>query len=453
MAGRGMSSRAERGILPGNGSSAASKIPRSARDDTPTCRLPRLCLALANAAPEPHGAVSGASSRRRPIGAALGLGGFTFVYAKGASYLSTDPAVCANCHIMSEHFDAWQRSSHRAAAGCADCHMPHDWSASTRQGLERLLALPRLHYRRASRSLQIKPHNRAITEGACRECHADIVAAIDPLGAGTAIGIRSGVGGTPATSRPQIHDGTIDAGDRESCIRCHTYVGHMVATVVARRTPHRLGDSMPSLGAPLGGSCSPPSLAAWRPWPSPRCSPTSSSASRRRGIRSTAWSSSPTPRWTPRSGARTSPSSTTTTGRRWTWCTPDTAAARRRPARPPRSTRARSSPRAASQEDPRLMEMWAGYAFAKDFREERGHAYMLDDQVFTERQQVTKQPGTCLHCHASMYVALQAGRRRRPDQGLREAQPDAVLRGEEAGRRPPGVVHRLPRARARCSSG
>jgi nitrite reductase (cytochrome c-552) len=57
------------------------------------------------------------------------------------------------------------------------------------------------------------------------------------------------------------------------------------------------------------------------------------------------------------------------------------------------------------EEDPRLMQMWAGYAFARDFREERGHAYMLDDQVFTERQQVTKQPGTCLHCHASMYVA------------------------------------------------
>ncbi len=56
------------------------------------------------------------------------------------------------------------------------------------------------------------------------------------------------------------------------------------------------------------------------------------------------------------------------------------------------------------QADPRLMEMWAGYAFAQDFREERGHAYMLDDQVFTERQRVAKQPGTCLHCHASMYV-------------------------------------------------
>jgi nitrite reductase (cytochrome c-552) len=56
------------------------------------------------------------------------------------------------------------------------------------------------------------------------------------------------------------------------------------------------------------------------------------------------------------------------------------------------------------EEDPRLKLMWAGYAFAVDFREDRGHAYMLSDQTFTERQQVAKQPGTCLHCHASVYV-------------------------------------------------
>ena len=56
------------------------------------------------------------------------------------------------------------------------------------------------------------------------------------------------------------------------------------------------------------------------------------------------------------------------------------------------------------EEDPRLKTMWAGYAFAVDFREERGHAYMLDDQTFTERQAVTKQPGTCMHCHASVYL-------------------------------------------------
>ncbi|MCI0691642.1 ammonia-forming cytochrome c nitrite reductase subunit c552 [candidate division KSB1 bacterium] len=56
------------------------------------------------------------------------------------------------------------------------------------------------------------------------------------------------------------------------------------------------------------------------------------------------------------------------------------------------------------EEDPRLKTMWAGYAFAVDFREERGHAYMLEDQTFTERQRVAKQPGTCMHCHASVYV-------------------------------------------------
>src|SRR5215467_9773586 len=55
--------------------------------------------------------------------------------------------------------------------------------------------------------------------------------------------------------------------------------------------------------------------------------------------------------------------------------------------------------------DPRLKEMWAGYAFSKDYREKRGHAYMLTDQTFTERQKVVKQPGTCLHCYASMVVA------------------------------------------------
>jgi nitrite reductase (cytochrome c-552) len=56
------------------------------------------------------------------------------------------------------------------------------------------------------------------------------------------------------------------------------------------------------------------------------------------------------------------------------------------------------------EEDQRLKTMWAGYAFARDFREERGHAYMLEDQTYTERQLAASQPGTCMHCHASVYV-------------------------------------------------
>jgi nitrite reductase (cytochrome c-552) len=58
------------------------------------------------------------------------------------------------------------------------------------------------------------------------------------------------------------------------------------------------------------------------------------------------------------------------------------------------------------QDDPRLKIMWAGYAFATDFREERGHAYMLVDQRYTKRVLEFKQPGTCLNCHASTYVTM-----------------------------------------------
>ena len=64
-------------------------------------------------------------------GIAIGIGGFTFVYARGYSYLTNDPAACANCHIMKEHFAAWSKSSHRAVATCNDCHTPHELVAST----------------------------------------------------------------------------------------------------------------------------------------------------------------------------------------------------------------------------------------------------------------------------------------------------------------------------------
>jgi nitrite reductase (cytochrome c-552) len=56
-------------------------------------------------------------------------------------------------------------------------------------------------------------------------------------------------------------------------------------------------------------------------------------------------------------------------------------------------------------DDPHLRAMFAGYAFAIDYREERGHAYMLSDQRETERVTTKPQPGSCLHCHASNVLA------------------------------------------------
>jgi nitrite reductase (cytochrome c-552) len=59
-------------------------------------------------------------------------------------------------------------------------------------------------------------------------------------------------------------------------------------------------------------------------------------------------------------------------------------------------------PASKLEQDPWLRRLYAGYAFSIDYREARGHAYMLFDQEVTER--VTKRPqsGACLHCHASI---------------------------------------------------
>ncbi len=56
-------------------------------------------------------------------------------------------------------------------------------------------------------------------------------------------------------------------------------------------------------------------------------------------------------------------------------------------------------------EDPRLRRIFAGYPFSVDYRERRGHAFMLEDQDNTERVKQFKQPGACLHCHASIVPA------------------------------------------------
>jgi nitrite reductase (cytochrome c-552) len=53
------------------------------------------------------------------------------------------------------------------------------------------------------------------------------------------------------------------------------------------------------------------------------------------------------------------------------------------------------------ERDPWLKRMFLGYAFSIDYRDRRGHAYMLTDQEQTLR--LTKpQSGSCLHCHASI---------------------------------------------------
>jgi len=59
-------------------------------------------------------------------------------------------------------------------------------------------------------------------------------------------------------------------------------------------------------------------------------------------------------------------------------------------------------PASKLEESPWLRRLYAGYAFSLDYREARGHAYMLFDQEVTERVTKRTQSGACLHCHASV---------------------------------------------------
>lgn len=79
--------------------------------------------------------------------------------------------------------------------------------------------------------------------------------------------------------------------------------------------------------------------------------------------------------------------------------------------------------------DPRWRALFNGYAFAVDYREERGHAYMLVDQEETPRVKQFKQPGACLHCHCSILPAYRAAGRQA---GVPDTLPaEQIMRGFE----------------------
>ncbi|MBI5667552.1 MAG: ammonia-forming cytochrome c nitrite reductase subunit c552 [Chloroflexi bacterium] len=60
-----------------------------------------------------------------------------------------------------------------------------------------------------------------------------------------------------------------------------------------------------------------------------------------------------------------------------------------------------SEPYSKLERTPAMVRLWAGYAFSKDHNEERGHYYMLQDQLETQRIVVKEQPGACANCHAA----------------------------------------------------
>jgi cytochrome c nitrite reductase small subunit len=144
------------------------------------------------------------------IGSLIGVGGFTFVAAHGAAYLTDDPKACVNCHIMREQFDGWQHSSHHAGAVCNDCHLPHANLGSKLM----VKANNGYHHSRAftlqdfPEPIRIKPGNAGVLEANCIRCHGAMTAEITAHGT---LGVPS--------------DPTQGA-DLFGCVQCHQEVGH-----------------------------------------------------------------------------------------------------------------------------------------------------------------------------------------------------------------------------------
>src|SRR4029453_5289940 len=115
------------------------------------------------------------------LGLAFGLGAFTFGYARGGSYLTNDPAACANCHVMAEHFAAWQRAGPPAAATCNGRHTPQNlvgkYVTKARNGFWHSFYFTTGRY---PDPLRITPRNHDVTDLACRKCHAELTAAMEP---------------------------------------------------------------------------------------------------------------------------------------------------------------------------------------------------------------------------------------------------------------------------------
>jgi len=135
------------------------------------------------------------------IGVLLGLGAFTFVYAEGFSYFTTDPKACANCHIMNDKYDSWIQSSHHIVATCADCHLPHSI-------IDKLVAKAVNGYHHSKgftlqdfhEPILIKPRNSYILQEACLMCHGEVV--------------------------HQIVAGSTTDKNAIRCVHCHASVGH-----------------------------------------------------------------------------------------------------------------------------------------------------------------------------------------------------------------------------------
>lgn len=135
------------------------------------------------------------------LGVLVGLGGYTFYYARGASYLSDDPNACANCHIMREQLASWQKSSHHNVATCNACHTPHDlvgkYATKIENGYQHSRAFT---FQDWHEPIRMRETSERIVLHNCQDCHRQMVS--------------------------QLPEHMVEPNAPVNCITCHRDAGH-----------------------------------------------------------------------------------------------------------------------------------------------------------------------------------------------------------------------------------
>jgi cytochrome c nitrite reductase small subunit len=137
------------------------------------------------------------------VGLVLGLGVFTFIFAGGHAYLSSDPKACMQCHVMREPFDSWQKSPHHAVAKCVDCHLSHNpvmkWLDKGENGTVHSLLFT---LNTEPDPIKLRSWHRHTVQANCVRCHEGLVHDVRTIARA---------------------DGDMD------CMRCHSGVAHGAA--------------------------------------------------------------------------------------------------------------------------------------------------------------------------------------------------------------------------------
>ncbi|MDR2564181.1 MAG: cytochrome c nitrite reductase small subunit [Prevotellaceae bacterium] len=109
-------------------------------------------------------------------GIVCGLGIYAAYASRASSYLSDEPSVCMNCHIMAPYYATWNHSSHREHANCNDCHVPHQnavkkWFFKGKDGMRHAMAFTMRGEPQVIRAID---ESAAVIMDNCIRCHTQL---------------------------------------------------------------------------------------------------------------------------------------------------------------------------------------------------------------------------------------------------------------------------------------